>query len=109
MCLLTFDGHLHAHFQNYSGTQNSSFYSISIWGKEGTKPVNRNLFLSTMNNNEKVSFFTKKIYKMNRNVRIRYAPVGFILKIKTLEFIPMNQTILCFFMVLFLMGLLEKE
>nr|QQP21938.1 NADH-plastoquinone oxidoreductase subunit 5 [Lindera megaphylla] len=69
MYLLTFDGHLHAHFQNYSGTQNSSFYSISIWGKEGTKPVNRNLFLSTMNNNEKVSFFSKKIYKMNGNVR----------------------------------------
>nr|YP_010560738.1 NADH dehydrogenase subunit F [Cryptocarya metcalfiana]UYW36009.1 NADH dehydrogenase subunit F [Cryptocarya metcalfiana] len=70
MYLLTFDGHLHALFQNYSGTQNSSFYSISIWGKEGTKPVTRNLFLSKMNNNEKVFFFSKtKIYKIDGNVR----------------------------------------
>nr|YP_010887700.1 NADH dehydrogenase subunit F [Hypodaphnis zenkeri]WJJ67271.1 NADH dehydrogenase subunit F [Hypodaphnis zenkeri] len=63
--LLTFDGHLHGHY--YSGTKNSSSYSISIWGKEGTKPVNRNLFLST--NNEKVFFFSKKIYKIDENVR----------------------------------------
>nr|YP_011021813.1 NADH-plastoquinone oxidoreductase subunit 5 [Caryodaphnopsis baviensis]YP_011032477.1 NADH-plastoquinone oxidoreductase subunit 5 [Caryodaphnopsis laotica]WRH33871.1 NADH-plastoquinone oxidoreductase subunit 5 [Caryodaphnopsis sp. QZ-2023b]WRH35802.1 NADH-plastoquinone oxidoreductase subunit 5 [Caryodaphnopsis tonkinensis]WQM22277.1 NADH-plastoquinone oxidoreductase subunit 5 [Caryodaphnopsis baviensis]WRH32151.1 NADH-plastoquinone oxidoreductase subunit 5 [Caryodaphnopsis baviensis]WRH322 len=69
MYLLTFDGHLHVHFQNYSGTKNSPFYSISIWGKEGTKPVNRNFFLSTMNNNEKVSFFSKKTSKMDENVR----------------------------------------
>nr|YP_009919886.1 NADH-plastoquinone oxidoreductase subunit 5 [Caryodaphnopsis tonkinensis]ATL22558.1 NADH-plastoquinone oxidoreductase subunit 5 [Caryodaphnopsis henryi]WRH33627.1 NADH-plastoquinone oxidoreductase subunit 5 [Caryodaphnopsis sp. QZ-2023a]QMQ98592.1 NADH-plastoquinone oxidoreductase subunit 5 [Caryodaphnopsis tonkinensis]WRH33696.1 NADH-plastoquinone oxidoreductase subunit 5 [Caryodaphnopsis sp. QZ-2023a]WRH33790.1 NADH-plastoquinone oxidoreductase subunit 5 [Caryodaphnopsis sp. QZ-2023a] len=69
MYLLTFDGHLHVHFQNYSGTKNSPFYSISIWGKEGTKSVNRNFFLSTMNNNEKVSFFSKKTSKMDENVR----------------------------------------
>nr|YP_009969367.1 NADH-plastoquinone oxidoreductase subunit 5 [Beilschmiedia brunnea]QNE86474.1 NADH-plastoquinone oxidoreductase subunit 5 [Beilschmiedia brunnea] len=70
MYLLTFDGHLRALFQNYSVTKNSSFYLISIWGKEGTKLVNRNLFLSTMNNNEKVFFFSKtKIYKMDGNVR----------------------------------------
>nr|YP_009969204.1 NADH-plastoquinone oxidoreductase subunit 5 [Beilschmiedia brenesii]QNE86311.1 NADH-plastoquinone oxidoreductase subunit 5 [Beilschmiedia brenesii] len=70
MYLLTFDGHLRALFQNYSVTKNSSFYLISIWGKEGTKLVNRNLFLSTMNNNEKVFFFSKtKIYKTHGNVR----------------------------------------
>nr|ATL22624.1 NADH-plastoquinone oxidoreductase subunit 5 [Beilschmiedia pauciflora]QWL23159.1 NADH-plastoquinone oxidoreductase subunit 5 [Beilschmiedia yunnanensis] len=70
MYLLTFDGHLRALFQNYSVTKNSSFYLISIWGKEGTKLVNRNLFLSTMNNNEKVFFFSKtKIYKTDDNVR----------------------------------------
>nr|YP_009970505.1 NADH-plastoquinone oxidoreductase subunit 5 [Potameia microphylla]QNE87695.1 NADH-plastoquinone oxidoreductase subunit 5 [Potameia microphylla] len=70
MYLLTFDGHLRALFQNYSVTKNSSFYLISIWGKEGTKLVNRNLFLSTMNNNEKVFFFSKtKIYKTDGNVR----------------------------------------
>lgn len=34
MYLLTFDRHLHVHFQNYNGTQNSLFYSISIWGKK---------------------------------------------------------------------------
>ncbi|CAN0929785.1 NAD(P)H-quinone oxidoreductase subunit 5, chloroplastic [Linum grandiflorum] len=32
--LLTFEGHLNVHFQNYSGKKNSSFYSISIWGNE---------------------------------------------------------------------------
>nr|YP_009969771.1 NADH-plastoquinone oxidoreductase subunit 5 [Beilschmiedia obtusifolia]QNE86878.1 NADH-plastoquinone oxidoreductase subunit 5 [Beilschmiedia obtusifolia] len=70
MYLLTFDGHLRALFQNYSVTKNSSFYLISIWGKEGTKLVNRNLFLSTMNNNEKVFFFSKtKIYKTDGNIR----------------------------------------
>nr|ALT16915.1 NADH-plastoquinone oxidoreductase subunit 5 [Endiandra globosa] len=70
MYLLTFDGHLRALFQNYSVTKNSSFYLISIWGKERTKLVNRNLFLSTMNNNEKVFFFSKtKIYKTEGNVR----------------------------------------
>nr|YP_009996028.1 NADH-plastoquinone oxidoreductase subunit 5 [Syndiclis anlungensis]QNE88015.1 NADH-plastoquinone oxidoreductase subunit 5 [Syndiclis sp. B. Liu et al. 2134]QNQ65044.1 NADH-plastoquinone oxidoreductase subunit 5 [Syndiclis anlungensis]QWL18358.1 NADH-plastoquinone oxidoreductase subunit 5 [Syndiclis sp. ZF61] len=70
MYLLTFDGNLRALFQNYSVTKNSSFYLISIWGKEGTKLVNRNLFLSTMNNNEKVFFFSKtKIYKTDGNVR----------------------------------------
>nr|YP_009969121.1 NADH-plastoquinone oxidoreductase subunit 5 [Beilschmiedia appendiculata]QNE86228.1 NADH-plastoquinone oxidoreductase subunit 5 [Beilschmiedia appendiculata] len=70
MYLLTFDGHLRALFQNYSVTKNSSFYLISIWGKEGTKLVNRNLFLSTTNNNEKVFFFSKtKIYKTDDNVR----------------------------------------
>ncbi|YP_009942976.1 NADH-plastoquinone oxidoreductase subunit 5 (chloroplast) [Tasmannia lanceolata] len=67
--LLTFEGYLYAHFQNYSGTQNSSFYSISIWGKEESKLVNRNLLLSKINKNEKVSFFSKTTYKIDGNVR----------------------------------------
>nr|YP_009130185.1 NADH-plastoquinone oxidoreductase subunit 5 [Carludovica palmata]AJV88654.1 NADH-plastoquinone oxidoreductase subunit 5 [Carludovica palmata] len=65
--LLTFDGYLHVHFQNYSSTKNSSFYSISLWGKEAPEAVNRNLFLSTMNN--KVSFFSKDTYQIDHNVR----------------------------------------
>nr|ATL22496.1 NADH-plastoquinone oxidoreductase subunit 5 [Neocinnamomum lecomtei]WJZ09946.1 NADH-plastoquinone oxidoreductase subunit 5 [Neocinnamomum sp. ZC-2023a]WJZ10027.1 NADH-plastoquinone oxidoreductase subunit 5 [Neocinnamomum sp. ZC-2023a] len=69
MYLLTFDGYLHAHFQNYSCTKNNSFYSISIWGKAGTKSIQKKLFLSTTNNNEKVFFFSKKISKMDDNVR----------------------------------------
>nr|YP_010933879.1 NADH-plastoquinone oxidoreductase subunit 5 [Chloranthus nervosus]WKT15004.1 NADH-plastoquinone oxidoreductase subunit 5 [Chloranthus nervosus] len=69
MYLLTFDGHLHIHFQNYSSIKNGSLYSISIWGKEGPKPVKRNFVLSTMNNNEKVSFFSKKTYQIDGNVR----------------------------------------
>nr|QVS97432.1 NADH-plastoquinone oxidoreductase subunit 5 [Chloranthus henryi] len=69
MYLLTFEGHLHIHFQNYSSIKNGSLYSISIWGKEGPKPVKRNFVLSTMNNNEKVSFFSKKTYQIDGNVR----------------------------------------
>nr|YP_010998172.1 NADH dehydrogenase subunit F [Oxandra polyantha]WPF64815.1 NADH dehydrogenase subunit F [Oxandra polyantha] len=68
--LLTFEGHLRIQFQNYSGTKNSSFYSISIWGKEGPELVNKNLpFLAINNNNEKVSFFSNKIYQIDGNVR----------------------------------------
>nr|YP_010270118.1 NADH-plastoquinone oxidoreductase subunit 5 [Myristica yunnanensis]QEU53141.1 NdhF [Myristica yunnanensis]UJX86397.1 NADH-plastoquinone oxidoreductase subunit 5 [Myristica yunnanensis] len=69
MYLLTFEGYLHVHFQNYSGTQKSSFYSISIWGKEGLKSIDKKKFLSPMNNNEKVSFFSKKIYHLDGNLR----------------------------------------
>nr|YP_010993172.1 NADH dehydrogenase subunit F [Oxandra macrophylla]WOZ09274.1 NADH dehydrogenase subunit F [Oxandra macrophylla] len=68
--LLTFEGHLRIQFQNYSGTKNGSFYSISIWGKEGPGLVNKNLpFLAINNNNEKVSFFSNKIYQIDGNVR----------------------------------------
>ncbi|XVF55771.1 hypothetical protein PTKIN_Ptkin06aG0064000 [Pterospermum kingtungense] len=54
--LLTFEGHLNIHFQNYSGKKSSSFYSIKLWGKEDQKMINRNFSLSpllTLNNNEK--------------------------------------------------------
>nr|YP_009440891.1 NADH-plastoquinone oxidoreductase subunit F [Japonolirion osense]AHH24283.1 NADH-plastoquinone oxidoreductase subunit F [Japonolirion osense]CUS18846.1 NADH-plastoquinone oxidoreductase subunit F [Japonolirion osense] len=69
MYLLTFDGYLHVHFQNYSSAKNSSFYSISLWGKEAPKAVNRNSLLSTMNN--KASFFSKDTYQIDDNVRNR--------------------------------------
>uniref|UniRef100_UPI0030FE8B16 NADH-plastoquinone oxidoreductase subunit 5 n=1 Tax=Asparagus taliensis TaxID=2975459 RepID=UPI0030FE8B16 len=74
MYLLTFDGHLRIHFQNYSSTKSSSFYSISLWGKKVPKAANRNLLLSTMNTNNKVSFFSKNTYKIDDNARkrIRY-------------------------------------
>nr|YP_009742392.1 NADH dehydrogenase subunit 5 [Zabelia dielsii]QID90487.1 NADH dehydrogenase subunit 5 [Zabelia dielsii] len=70
--LLTFEGHLNANFQNYSGKKNTPFYSISLWGKEGSKRINKNfclLTLFTMNNNESASFFSKKTYRLNENVR----------------------------------------
>nr|YP_010175619.1 NADH-plastoquinone oxidoreductase subunit 5 [Pterospermum menglunense]QSL98879.1 NADH-plastoquinone oxidoreductase subunit 5 [Pterospermum menglunense] len=54
--LLTFEGHLNIHFQNYSGKKSSSFYSIKLWGKEDQKMININFRLSpllTLNNNEK--------------------------------------------------------
>ncbi|KVI04589.1 NADH:ubiquinone/plastoquinone oxidoreductase, chloroplast chain 5, C-terminal, partial [Cynara cardunculus var. scolymus] len=31
--------HLNVHFQNYSRKKNIAFYSISLWGKEGSKIV----------------------------------------------------------------------
>nr|YP_009266753.1 NADH-plastoquinone oxidoreductase subunit 5 [Erythroxylum novogranatense]ANK79217.1 NADH-plastoquinone oxidoreductase subunit 5 [Erythroxylum novogranatense] len=77
--LLTFDGHLNVHFQNYSGKKKSSFYSISPWGKEGSKTIKKNfclLSLVTMNNltmnnneNERASFFWKKTYQIDGNER----------------------------------------
>nr|YP_009347995.1 NADH-plastoquinone oxidoreductase subunit 5 [Cardiocrinum cordatum]APW82246.1 NADH-plastoquinone oxidoreductase subunit 5 [Cardiocrinum cordatum]QKE31429.1 NADH-plastoquinone oxidoreductase chain 5 [Cardiocrinum cordatum] len=78
--LLTFDGHLRVHFQNYSSTKNSSFYSISLWGKAVPKVVNRNLLLSTINN--KVFFFSKDTYQINDNIknRMRYLSTSFINK-----------------------------
>nr|YP_009721452.1 NADH dehydrogenase subunit F [Ochagavia carnea]QGN04428.1 NADH dehydrogenase subunit F [Ochagavia carnea] len=70
--LLTFDGYLRVHFQNYSSTKNGSFYSISLWGKGTPRGVNPNLLLSTMN--KKVSFYSKDRSKIDNNVRnrIRY-------------------------------------
>nr|YP_009864625.1 NADH-plastoquinone oxidoreductase chain 5 [Smilax nipponica]QKE32620.1 NADH-plastoquinone oxidoreductase chain 5 [Smilax nipponica] len=69
MYLLTFDGNLRVHFQNYSSIKNSSFYSISLWGKKAPKVVNRNLFLLTQNT--KVSFFSKDTYQIDHNIRNR--------------------------------------
>nr|AKZ22152.1 NADH dehydrogenase subunit 5 [Verbena hastata] len=66
--LLTFEGHLNVHFQNYSGKQNTSFYSISLWGKGCSKRINKTFRLLTMNDNESFSFFSKKTYQ---NIRKR--------------------------------------
>nr|QWE50957.1 NADH dehydrogenase subunit 5 [Casuarina equisetifolia] len=74
--LLTFEGYLNVHFQNYSGKTNNSFYSISLWGKhiEGKRGIKngfRLLSLLTMNNNQRISFFSKskKTYLIDSNVR----------------------------------------
>nr|YP_010459698.1 NADH-plastoquinone oxidoreductase subunit 5 [Gymnospermium odessanum]UUC03494.1 NADH-plastoquinone oxidoreductase subunit 5 [Gymnospermium odessanum] len=66
MYLLTFEGHLNAHFQNYSGKKNSPFSSISIWGKNGVKAIKPNSVLSTMaiNNNKSAPLFSKKTYPL---------------------------------------------
>nr|YP_010865456.1 NADH-plastoquinone oxidoreductase subunit 5 [Cymodocea rotundata]WGT74365.1 NADH-plastoquinone oxidoreductase subunit 5 [Cymodocea rotundata] len=73
--LLTFEGYLHVHLKNYSGIQSSSLYSISLWGKETTELVKRNLLLSVTNSNvsvtnsnESFSVFSKNIYKFDENV-----------------------------------------
>nr|YP_009635308.1 NADH dehydrogenase subunit 5 [Chionanthus implicatus]QBS50450.1 NADH dehydrogenase subunit 5 [Chionanthus implicatus] len=75
--LLTFEGHLNVHFQNYSGKQNTPFYSISLWGKGGSKRINKNfrlLNLLKMNNSQSSSFFSKKTYRSDKNVRNRVGP-----------------------------------
>nr|YP_010587098.1 NADH dehydrogenase subunit 5 [Ziziphus mairei]UZZ46054.1 NADH dehydrogenase subunit 5 [Ziziphus mairei] len=75
--LLTFEGHLNLQFQTYSGKKNSSFYSISLWGKEGQKVIKKNvtlLTLLTMNNNERASFFSKKAYRIDSNLRSMMRP-----------------------------------
>nr|YP_010836410.1 NADH-plastoquinone oxidoreductase subunit 5 [Bupleurum krylovianum]WGC91107.1 NADH-plastoquinone oxidoreductase subunit 5 [Bupleurum krylovianum]WGC91194.1 NADH-plastoquinone oxidoreductase subunit 5 [Bupleurum krylovianum] len=70
--LLTFEGHLNVHFQNYSGKKTTPFYSISLWGKERSKRITkifRLLALLTMNNHEIASFFSKKTYRIDQNAR----------------------------------------
>nr|YP_010734453.1 NADH-plastoquinone oxidoreductase subunit 5 [Euphorbia makinoi]WEH01227.1 NADH-plastoquinone oxidoreductase subunit 5 [Euphorbia makinoi] len=70
--LLVFEGYLNLNFKNYNGKKNNSFYSISLWGKEGSKTFNKNfrlLPLLTMNNNDRISFFWKNTYKIDRNIR----------------------------------------
>nr|WOC90963.1 NADH-plastoquinone oxidoreductase subunit F [Utricularia arenaria] len=68
--LLTFEGHLNVHFKNYSGNQNISLYSLSLWGKGSLKRINQNISLGRMNNNnQSSSFFLTKIYRNDQNVR----------------------------------------
>nr|YP_009340631.1 NADH dehydrogenase ND5 subunit [Wimmerella hederacea]APQ40204.1 NADH dehydrogenase subunit 5 [Wimmerella hederacea] len=75
--LLTFEGHLHAHFQNLSGKKNTSLYSLSLWGKEGFQITNKNfrfLTLVIMKKKKSVYFFSKKITRSDENVRTRSRP-----------------------------------
>nr|YP_010020292.1 NADH-plastoquinone oxidoreductase subunit 5 [Gordonia alpestris]QOJ51704.1 NADH-plastoquinone oxidoreductase subunit 5 [Gordonia alpestris] len=70
--LLTFEGHLNVHFQDYSGKKSILFYSISIWGKAYSKTINKSVRLLTLlriNSNEMTSFFSKKTYRIDENVR----------------------------------------
>nr|YP_009417798.1 NADH-plastoquinone oxidoreductase subunit 5 [Pyrenaria spectabilis]ASM43188.1 NADH-plastoquinone oxidoreductase subunit 5 [Pyrenaria spectabilis]ASM43710.1 NADH-plastoquinone oxidoreductase subunit 5 [Pyrenaria hirta var. hirta] len=70
--LLTFEGHLNVNFQDYSGKKSTLFYSISIWGKAYSKTINKSVRLLTLlriNSNEMTSFFSKKTYRIDENVR----------------------------------------
>nr|YP_010121779.1 NADH-plastoquinone oxidoreductase subunit 5 [Dactylorhiza viridis]QII90826.1 NADH dehydrogenase subunit F [Dactylorhiza viridis var. coreana]QRE83820.1 NADH-plastoquinone oxidoreductase subunit 5 [Dactylorhiza viridis] len=73
MYLLTFDGYLRIYFQDYSSfssTKNSSFYSISLWGKGTLKEVNKNLLFSKMNKKQnRFWFFSKDLSKIDKNVK----------------------------------------
>nr|WKK48655.1 NADH dehydrogenase subunit F [Rotala rotundifolia] len=84
--LLTFDGHLNVQFQNYSGKKSSSFYSISLWGKEIPKRIQKKFRLVTllsMDNNEKVSFFWNKTYKIDGNIKNIKSPFLSIIQFRT--------------------------
>jgi NAD(P)H-quinone oxidoreductase subunit 5 len=75
--LLTFEGHLNVQFQNYSGKKSSSFYSISLWGKEISKPRKKGFHLLTllaMDNKERASFFWNKTYQIDGNVKNILSP-----------------------------------
>nr|YP_010164854.1 NADH-plastoquinone oxidoreductase subunit 5 [Ophiorrhiza pumila]QRN71559.1 NADH-plastoquinone oxidoreductase subunit 5 [Ophiorrhiza pumila] len=68
--LLTFEGHLGVHLQNYIGKQKIPFYSLSLWGKRVSKRINKDLRLLIMNNNNKSkSFLKKKIYPIDEGAR----------------------------------------
>nr|YP_009695781.1 NdhF [Caiophora lateritia]QEJ82379.1 NdhF [Caiophora lateritia] len=69
--LLTFEGHLNVHFQNYKGKKNSPFYSISLWGKGGSKTIKKNFCLVTLltTNNQSASVFSDKTYRIHENLR----------------------------------------
>nr|YP_009649840.1 NADH dehydrogenase subunit 5 [Pentapogon crinitus]QCD14827.1 NADH dehydrogenase subunit 5 [Pentapogon crinitus] len=67
--LLTFDGYLRVHFQNYSSTKGGPLYSISLWGKRIPKGVNGDFILSTTKSG--VSFFSQNIPKIQGNTTNR--------------------------------------
>jgi len=73
--LLVFEGYLNVHFLNFNGKKNSSFYSISLWGKKQVKLKikNENFFLVLLRKkkNEMTSFFIRKRYlhRVNKNIK----------------------------------------
>nr|YP_009435104.1 NADH dehydrogenase subunit 5 [Lobelia laxa]ATG25106.1 NADH dehydrogenase subunit 5 [Lobelia laxa] len=67
---LTFEGHLNAHFQNFSGKKKTSLYSISLWGKDSFKVTNKNVHLLTLLMKTKSAyFFSTKIVRIDENAK----------------------------------------
>nr|YP_009383273.1 NADH-plastoquinone oxidoreductase subunit 5 [Piptadenia communis]APA33389.1 NADH-plastoquinone oxidoreductase subunit 5 [Piptadenia communis] len=70
--LLVFEGYLNVNCKNFNGKKNSSFHSISLWGKEKQAKKKMHLLsLLTINNNERTSFFRKKTdsHRIDRNLK----------------------------------------
>nr|YP_009765303.1 NADH-plastoquinone oxidoreductase subunit 5 [Lysiloma watsonii]QIS95580.1 NADH-plastoquinone oxidoreductase subunit 5 [Lysiloma watsonii] len=68
--LLVFEGYLNINLKNFNGKKNSSFHSISLWGKEKEAKKEMHLLsLLTINNNGRTSFFRKKTdsHRIDRN------------------------------------------
>nr|QKG63074.1 NdhF [Streptocarpus ionanthus subsp. orbicularis] len=79
--LLTFEGHFNSNFQTYCTNKNILLYSISLWGKDGSsKSINKNFHLVRMTNNQSFSFFSKKAYRNDEDVRkiIKGRPVAIL-------------------------------
>ncbi|YP_007889766.1 NADH-plastoquinone oxidoreductase subunit 5 (chloroplast) [Vigna angularis] len=83
--LLVFEGYLNVHFLNFNGKKNSSFYSISLWGKKQVKLKRKNknflLVLLRIKKNEITSFFIRKRYlhRVNQNIKnIKHLVFGII-------------------------------
>nr|YP_009454195.1 NADH dehydrogenase subunit 5 [Senegalia laeta]ATO89290.1 NADH dehydrogenase subunit 5 [Senegalia laeta] len=70
--LLVFEGYLNVNCKNFNGKKNSSFHSISLWGKEKEAKKRMHLLsLLTINNNGRTSFFRKKTdsHRIDRNLK----------------------------------------
>nr|YP_009454113.1 NADH dehydrogenase subunit 5 [Vachellia seyal]ATO89051.1 NADH dehydrogenase subunit 5 [Vachellia seyal] len=77
--LLVFEGYLNVNCKNFNGKKNSSFHSISLWGKEKEAKKKMHLLslsLLPINNNRRTSFFRKKTasHQIDRNLKNKTWP-----------------------------------
>nr|UOU95927.1 NADH dehydrogenase subunit F [Gaultheria leucocarpa var. yunnanensis]UOU95928.1 NADH dehydrogenase subunit F [Gaultheria leucocarpa var. yunnanensis]UOU96018.1 NADH dehydrogenase subunit F [Gaultheria leucocarpa var. yunnanensis]UOU96019.1 NADH dehydrogenase subunit F [Gaultheria leucocarpa var. yunnanensis]UOU96109.1 NADH dehydrogenase subunit F [Gaultheria leucocarpa var. yunnanensis] len=102
--LLTFESHFNVHFQNYSGKKTSPFASISLWGKDRLKTINKSVLFETLlriNSNENFSFYLKKIY-YNENLRKNVQPFITIFANKKIFLYPYESDDIILFCLLLL-------
>nr|UOU81499.1 NADH dehydrogenase subunit F [Gaultheria fragrantissima]UOU81588.1 NADH dehydrogenase subunit F [Gaultheria fragrantissima]UOU81678.1 NADH dehydrogenase subunit F [Gaultheria fragrantissima]UOU81768.1 NADH dehydrogenase subunit F [Gaultheria fragrantissima]UOU81859.1 NADH dehydrogenase subunit F [Gaultheria fragrantissima] len=102
--LLTFESHFNVHFQNYSGKKTSPFVSISLWGKDRLKTINKSVLFETLlriNSNENSSFSLKKIY-YNENLRKNVQPFITIFANKNIFLYPYESDDIILFCLLLL-------
>nr|UOU84101.1 NADH dehydrogenase subunit F [Gaultheria griffithiana]UOU84275.1 NADH dehydrogenase subunit F [Gaultheria griffithiana] len=102
--LLTFESHFNVHFQNYSGKKTSPFASISLWGKDRLKTINKSVLFETLlriNSNENSSFSLKKIY-YNENLRKNVQPFITIFANKKIFLYPYESDDIILFCLLLL-------
>nr|UOU83105.1 NADH dehydrogenase subunit F [Gaultheria nummularioides] len=102
--LLTFESHFNVHFQNYSGKKTSAFVSISLWGKDPLKTINKSVLFETLlriNSNENSSFSLNKIY-YNENLRKNVQPFITIFANKNIFLYPYESDDIILFCLLLL-------
>nr|YP_010733619.1 NADH-plastoquinone oxidoreductase subunit 5 [Rhodotypos scandens]ARC98399.1 NADH-plastoquinone oxidoreductase subunit 5 [Rhodotypos scandens]WEG92890.1 NADH-plastoquinone oxidoreductase subunit 5 [Rhodotypos scandens] len=104
--LLAFEGHLNVYSQTYSGKKNSSFYSMSLWGKEGQKIIKKKtrlLDLLMTKKNEKTFFLNTYRIDSNENVRSMVQPFISITRFatkKTFSYPPESDNTMLFPMLI---------